>query len=172
MAEAKSVLESAENGWVVKYYPNPQRTFGGYTLFFKFNEGKVTVCTEIGGAKVTETSLYSMGEDLGPTVTFDTKNSLINYFIHPKNPDGLGSTYKGLEGDFQFTVMSTSPEEVIFRGIKTGNDYVLTPLTTSDWVTEKQTYIDAAADMEFNSYQCVVNGETYRSEERRVGKEC
>ena len=161
MAEAKNVLESAENGWVVKYYPNPQRTFGGYTLFFKFHDGNVTVCSEIGGAKTTETSLYSMGEDLGPTLTFDTKNSLINYFAHPKNPDGLGSTYKGLEGDFQFTVMSTSPEEVLLRGIKTGNDYVLTPLTTSDWSSEMQAYIEAAADMEFNNYQCVVNDKTY-----------
>ena len=57
--------------------------------------------------------------------------------------------------------MSTSPQEVVLRGIKTGNTHVLTPLTTSDWATEMQTYIDAADDMEFKNYQCVVNGEVY-----------
>lgn len=29
---AISVLEGAENGWAVKYYPNPTQTFGGSTF--------------------------------------------------------------------------------------------------------------------------------------------
>lgn len=159
LANAKNVLEGAENGWAVKYFPNPQQIFGRYNLFFKFSEGNITVCSEVEGSKTTETSLYSMGEDLGPTITFDTKNSLINYFTHPKNPDGLGSTYKGMEGDYEFTVMSAKPEQTILRGIKSGNMYVLAPITTSDWQTEMQVYLDNAEDMEFTGYYCLVKGE-------------
>ena len=45
--EAKTVLESAENGWHVRYFPSPTQEFGGYNLFFKFSEGSVTVASEI-----------------------------------------------------------------------------------------------------------------------------
>ena len=86
--EAKTILESAENGWHVRYFPSPTQEFGGYNLFFKFSDGKVTVASEIeSDPSTTETSLYSLGEDLGVTLNFDTKNALINYFVHPRNPD-------------------------------------------------------------------------------------
>lgn len=109
-------------------FPLPTQEFGGYNLFFKFSEGSVTVASEIeSNPSITETSLYSLGEDLGVTLNFDTKNSLINYFVHPKNPDNIGSTYKGMEGDYKFTVMETSAAMVVLRGIITGNYYILTP---------------------------------------------
>lgn len=61
--EAKTVLESAENGWHVRYFPSPTQEFGGYNLFFKFSEGSVTVASEIeSNPSITETSLYSLGE--------------------------------------------------------------------------------------------------------------
>lgn len=68
------------------------------------------------------------------TLNFDTKNSVINYFVHPRNPDGLGSTYKGMEGDYKFMVMETSPERIRLRGIISGNSYILTPMPSdADW---------------------------------------
>ncbi|MDO5571878.1 MAG: DUF4302 domain-containing protein [Bacteroidales bacterium] len=161
LTKSKQMLESAENGWRVAYYPNPSQIFGGYNVFFKFKEGNVTIMTDVAGPDKTCTSLYSMGEDLGPTLNLDTKNELINYFCHPKNPDGLGSSYKGMEGDYLFTVMEASEEKVVLRGTKSGNTYVLTPLETSDWKTEMQAYLDASEDMAFNTYNCVVNGKTY-----------
>lgn len=55
--EAKTVLESAENGWHVRYFPSPTQEFGGYNLFFKFSEGSVTVASEIeSNPSITETS--------------------------------------------------------------------------------------------------------------------
>lgn len=161
--EAKAVLESAENGWHVRYFPSPTQEFGGYNLFFKFSEGKVTIASEIErDPSTTETSLYSLGEDLGVTLNFDTKNSLINYFVHPRNPDGLGSTYKGMEGDYKFTVTETSAEQVILRGIISGNYYILTPVAAGiDWASELDTYRGNAEDMAFNTYSFVVKGKTY-----------
>lgn len=157
---AISVLEGAQNGWAVKYYPNPTQTFGGFNLFFKFDDGKVTVCSEIEIATTTATSLYSIGQEAGVTLTIDTKNELINYFAHPRNPDGYGSNYKGLEGDYLWTVLSVTPEKVLLRGVKSGSLYTLTPLETADWASEMQQYKNAAADMEFPSYVCVVKGDS------------
>lgn len=157
---AISVLEGAQNGWAVKYYPNPTQTFGGFNLFFKFDDGKVTVCSEIENATTTATSLYSIGQEAGITLTIDTKNELINYFAHPRNPDGYGSNYKGLEGDYLWTVLSAAPEKVLLRGVKSGSLYTLTPLETADWASEMQQYKNAAADMEFPSYVCVVKGDS------------
>lgn len=160
VANAIAVLEGAENGWAVKYYPNPTQAYGGFNLFFKFADGKVTVCSEIASASTTVTSLYSMGQEAGATLTFDTKNELINYFAHPRNPNGYGSNYKGLEGDYLWTVLSAAPEKVLLRGVKTGSLYTLTPLQTDDWTSEMQAYKDAAGNMQFPSYVCVVKGDS------------
>lgn len=161
--EAKTILESAENGWHVRYFPSPTQEFGGYNLFFKFSDGKVTVASEIErDPSTTETSLYSLGEDLGVTLNFDTKNALINYFVHPRNPDGLGSSYKGMEGDYKFTVMETSAEQVILRGIISGNYYVMTPVAAeTDWASELETYRNNSEDMAFSTYSFVVKGKSY-----------
>ena len=80
--EAKTVLESAENGWHVRYFPSPTQEFGGYNLFFKFSEGSVTVASEIeSNPSITETSLYSLGEDLGVTLNLirKTRSSITSY---------------------------------------------------------------------------------------------
>lgn len=161
--EAKSVLESAENGWHVRYFPSPTQEFGGYNLFFKFSDGSVTVASEIeDDTSTTETSLYSLGEDLGVTLNFDTKNSLINYFVHARNPDGIGSNYKGMEGDYKFTVMKTSADTVVLRGIITGNYYVMTPVSAgADWASDLETYRNNSEDMAFNNYSFVIDGKTY-----------
>ena len=157
---AIAVLEGAENGWAVKYYPNPTQAFGGFNLFFKFDDGTVTVSSEIENASTTASSLYSVGQEAGPTLAIDTKNELINYFVHPRNPDGYGSNYKGLEGDYLWTVLGATPEKVMLRGVKSGSLYTLTPLETSDWASEMQVYKNAASDMEFPSYVCVVKGDS------------
>ena len=48
----------------------------------------------------------------------------------------------------------------MLRGVKSGSLYTLTPLETSDWASEMQAYKNAASDMEFPSYVCVVKGDS------------
>lgn len=154
------VLEGAENGWHVKYYPNPDQTFGGFHLFFKFKDGQVTVASEMDDAAKTATSLYSLSKEAGVTLTIDTKNELINYFVHPRNPDGMGSNYKGLEGDYLWTVMKAEADEVILHGVKSGNTYTLTPLKTSDWASEMREYQQLPNTMKLSSHLLVVKQDT------------
>ena len=146
--EAKTVLESAENGWHVRYFPSRPRSSADTTCFFKFSEGSVTVASEIeSNPSTTETSLYSFGEDLGVTLNFDTKNSLINYFVQSENPDNIGSTYKGMEGDYKFTVMETSAAVVHQRHHHRRNYRTFSADT--DWSEDLETYRNNAEDMSF-----------------------
>ena len=39
--EAKAALESAPNGWHVRYFPSATQEFGGYNVFFKFADGRL-----------------------------------------------------------------------------------------------------------------------------------
>ena len=46
--------------------PQPHTDLGGFNLFFKFDDGTVTVSSEIESASTTATSLYSVGQEAGP----------------------------------------------------------------------------------------------------------
>jgi len=59
---AISVLEGAENGWAVKYYPNPTQTFGGFNLFFKFDDGTAWGRDENGKSYTREEAVRLMRE--------------------------------------------------------------------------------------------------------------
>lgn len=47
IAEYKTVLTSAENGWLMKYYPKANTKYGGYNLLLKFGtDGNVTAMSD------------------------------------------------------------------------------------------------------------------------------
>lgn len=116
----KEVLVSAENGWVMQYYPGNDQAYGGYNLLVSFNEnGEATVAGELADSKTSVTSLYSLKQSAGPVLTFDSYNAIMHLFSEP---------LKALGGDFQFTVMSATPEKVVLSGTKTQNLIVLTPM--------------------------------------------
>lgn len=147
LAADKAVLVSAQNGWLMEYYPAAGQIYGGYNVLALFKEdGSVTVSADImrdGTAK--ETSTYRMKEQAGPTLTFDTHNSIFHIFSDPKNDLGIGSDGKGMEGDYEFTIMEATAEKVILKGKKTGNKIVMTPFT-GDW----NEYLDGIIQMNQN----------------------
>lgn len=127
MREYEQVLKSNTNGWVVEYYPESGRAYGGFNLFFKFgDDNKVIVASELSGA-TTQESLYSMNGDMGPTLNFDTYNSILNYFSDPALNVG-GGTGLGYEGDYEFIMLGGSSSEFILSGKKTKNRIRMTPL--------------------------------------------
>ncbi len=116
----KEILVSAENGWVMQYYPGYDQAYGGYNLLVSFNEnGEATVAGEVAKADTVITSLYSLKQSAGPVLTFDSYNAIMHLFSEPLN---------ALGGDFQFTVMSATLEKVVLSGTKTKNLIVLTPM--------------------------------------------
>ena len=80
--EYHDLLVSSEHGWLMEYYPHSSQIYGGFNYIMKFKEGdKVTISTDaFGKPEETEESLFSIKKDIGPTLNFDTYNSLFHYF--------------------------------------------------------------------------------------------
>ena len=137
MTAVKKVLTAAENGWRMEYYGS--LSLGGYNMMLKFADDQVTVASEqfatnhkagIGadGKCVTTTSHYKLEQSMGTILSFDEWNATMHYFSMPNNPDYTYDTAAGLEGDFEFRVMSASADSVVLRGKKHSNKIVMTPI--------------------------------------------
>lgn len=125
----QEILMGATNGWVMEYFPEKKQSYGGYTMFVKFEaHDKVTVASELGKADQTESSMYQIISDSGPVLTFNTHNSLFHYFSEPKNPDGIGPGDSGMGGDYEFLILESTPEKVTMKGKKTGNRIIMIPI--------------------------------------------
>lgn len=72
-------------------------------------------------------SLFSIKKDIGPTLNFDTYNSLFHYFSDSDISGGAG-TGKGYEGDYEFLLRSHTENEIVLRGKKTKNIIRMTRL--------------------------------------------
>lgn len=152
MLECQSLLTSAEYGWMIEYYPDSNQSYGGSTYAAKFeNNGDVTVTGEVaqeisGDVSKTITSHYSINSSSSVVLTFDTYNEYIHYWSDPD--DYSGNVY---DGDFEFAFESGNAEEMIFRGIKTGNRIVFTALDT-DIVTCVQQIVAIQNEVVDNLY--------------------
>ena len=127
--EYHDLLVSSEHGWLMEYYPHSSQIYGGFNYIMKFKGGdKVTISTDaFGKPEETEESLFSIKKDIGPTLNFDTYNSLFHYFSDSDISGGAG-TGKGYEGDYEFLLRSHTENEIVLRGKKTKNIIRMTRL--------------------------------------------
>lgn len=119
---AKEVLMSAPNGWIFDYAPDRNHSYGMILYTLQFNSGEVTVGSAIAPGEF-ETSLYKLTNDNGPSLSFDSYNTLMHYFATPS-----WSHYQALDGDFEFIIMDVKPDRIILKGKRTGNFMALTRL--------------------------------------------
>lgn len=127
-----SILTSAPNGWVMYMYPEANQSYGGFNVLCKFTkEGKVTVASPEAGAETAE-SFYTIKQSAGIVLSFDSYNEVFHLFSDPEDPFGIGGTGYGLEGDYDFQIISASSEFVKLKGKKTGSYSTLTP-APEDW---------------------------------------
>lgn len=140
-------LISPANGWLMQYYPDGQQSYGGFNMIARFtDDGKVQVMSEFSEGE-TYTSLYTVAQSAGTTLTFDTYNEAFHAFSDPTAPLG-GSVGVGLNGDYDFSVMAASAQEIVLKGKKTGNTIVMTPMASSDW----KGYLDQVAEIDEAMY--------------------
>ncbi|MDO4461741.1 MAG: DUF4302 domain-containing protein [Bacteroidia bacterium] len=131
-AEAyNKILTSAQNGWAMEYYPGAYQAYGGYVVACKFNtDGTVAItadyATDAEGS-YTATSLYQVTPDNGIKLTFDTYNEVFHFLSDPSNSGGAGLG-DGYEGDFDFTIISCTPDKIILKGTKSGVKTEMYPL--------------------------------------------
>ena len=143
-------LQTASNGWVMQYFPTVGTA--GYPLIVKFDAN--SQCTIAGKNSITgnttATSMYSIKTNEGTVLTFDTYNPVIHVFADPsKSPLGYG-----YEGDFEFTIMSATPDIVRMKGKKRGVDIYLNKLPQDQaWPA----YFDAVDKFDAQVFQGATN---------------
>lgn len=173
LQDYETVLQSAQNGWLMKYYPASDQQYGGYNIIVKFGtDGNATLACDAFDPTQTSTSHYTLSQSAGPVITFDEYNSILHYFSNPINPDNIGKQGQGMNGDFEFTIREATKDKVVMYGKKTNSRIEMVPFTGSSWsdylksitTLEAKTGIYAAnkytagnvtADITFN-YRCMV----------------
>ena len=117
----KELLESAANGWQMRYYTGRDYTGGGYTMYMKFKNGKASVSSDIAPASMVTTSSYDVTKDQGPVLTFNTYNVILHYLAQPYQSD-----VDGEQGDYEFVITRTTQDSIYVTGKKWGNKFVMT----------------------------------------------
>ena len=139
MDNADKAFVSAENGWILDYYPEEEQSYGGYAVTVKFADGKAVVGGELDTENTYE-SLYKMTNDQGPVLTFDSYNEIMHYFATPSN-----GNYEAMHGDFEFVVDSVGTDVIKVHGKKTQNVLYFRKLQTS-----AEEYINKVMEVEDN----------------------
>lgn len=146
VANAKEVLTSSQEGWVMHYYVGREYAYGGLNLAMKFTDGKVQMYNETAqnsdGSYKSVVSTYKITRDQGPVLAFDTYNDLLHVY---GDPAGSGPTdVDGWEADYEFVIMNISEDQntITLKGKKFNNTIVLERLNRP--VAE---YFDAATKM-------------------------
>jgi len=137
LKEAKAMLVSSENGWVMDLYPESTQAYGGWAYTVRFDEEFVYAASELAKTSDEVKSTYKLTNDDGPVLTFDGYNSLLHYFATPTQ-----SNYQAFKGEFEFIVMKVEQDLITLRGKKTANTIYLHRLTEP-----AKDYIDKVSDM-------------------------
>ena len=117
LSKAQSTLENSEYGWAFDYYPDRTHSLGGFAYTVKFSDGTASVGTEIAADLSTQiSSLYKMGTDNGPILSFDTYNVFMHYFATPSS-----SNYEAYDGDFEFVIDDIQDDVVRVHGKRSLN---------------------------------------------------
>lgn len=152
LQEYKEVLVGSEHGWSMEYYPEGSQAYGGYMYTLLFTEAEAAIRMDLSPGK-EENCLWRLLSDNGPVLTFDTYSSLLHYFATP-----YSDLYQGLEGDYEFILMSKTERQIILKGKKTGNRMVMNKLS----VPAKE-YMDQIEYIKRNAvapiYQMTVDGQ-------------
>lgn len=170
MKQVKQILEAAPNGWYAEYYAN--LSYGGYTIFMDFENGKATLAAEKLGSKhvagvdangelIKINAEYKIEQSMGAILSFNYYNDVLHYFAEPKNPDGYGDSGDGMGGDFEFRVMSASADSVILSGKKHQAKIKMYPVKDGDsWQNIYDDVTKMETSMASRSYNLKKNGES------------
>lgn len=117
----KELLESAPNGWILRYYTGQEYTGGGYTLLCKFKDGKAEVSADFMDDPTAKShSSYDIVKDQGPVLTFDTFNEIMHQMAKPSQND-----IDGEQGDYEFRIQKTTNDSIYLEGKKWHNKMVM-----------------------------------------------
>ena len=144
------LLMSAENGWIMEYFPNPESA--GATYIVKFISDKMaTMATKNQYVPnyTTSDGYWSIINDMGPVLSFDTYNTVFHVFSDPVDPTTGNSDGEGLRGDYEFLIGARTQDSIALTGKKHYGKTILRKLNASqDWVG----YFDILAAINANLF--------------------
>lgn len=165
--EYHQLLASAENGWLLQYYPEEEQSYGGYAYVVKFTKADATVWFQLDDDISTPvTSLYKMTPDDGPVLAFDMYNENLHFFATPDV-----NNYEALHGDYEFRISGKSEDgNVIYmKGRRSGCNVNLVKfsgdpveyLTKCNEVEAAMTAPSYAMAMDGVDYDCTIVGNVF-----------
>ncbi len=146
VSKYKQLLQSADSGWVMEYFPGYPTEIGGYVYTAKFKDEDVDMrsqltftTTKVWPAGSVVTSKYDVKAEQGIILSFDTYNLPFHFWSRPTT-----SNYAGYMGDYEFEFMRASENEdsIFLRGKKYGNTMTMFKLKGNP-----REYISKVADM-------------------------
>jgi hypothetical protein len=145
MAAVNKLLMSAENGWIMEYFPNPESAGATYIVSF-ISEDMAVMATK---NKYVPNYAESDGHwriinDMGPVLSFNTYNKVFHIYADPIDPATGEADGEGLKGDYEFLIGATTPDSIALSGKKHYGKTILRKLDASqDWVG----YFDKLSNM-------------------------
>ena len=125
ISKEKGLLQNAPNGWVFHYFTGEDYTGIGVTHLVKFGkDGKVEAGGElVADLDTTFRSSYDIVASQGPVLTINSLNPVLHNFSEVTIDDVDGD-----QGDFEFVVLSATPDTVQLKGLKWHNKMLMTRL--------------------------------------------
>jgi hypothetical protein len=137
MRQYNQILNDAPHGWKMEYWSGDM---GGYVYLLKFETlenqtlGSVSIASELelSGYPIgtVAKSDYELKSDQSIVLTFNTYNPLFHFFAQPGGASGVRD---GFKADYEFLVLSASPQEIQMQGKKRGDRIVMTRLEQANW---------------------------------------
>ena len=161
ISETKDILTAAPNGWKMAYQGSGG--FGGFNILCKFDKEDNVFCEE-ESEHAKATSHYTVQQGQGVLLSFDSFNAALHKYSDPVgkiNGKAVGKDGKGLQGDFEFRVMSCTKDSIVLEGRKHGDRVVMTPmpedLTWDSFFTQIAT---VASGMSSERYNIIIDKDT------------
>ena len=119
-----------------KDFPKAHRSIGGYNFLIKLKDGQVTASSEASYTNDEETSYFSYDITEGPTISFDTFNSVLHHFrfVSSSFPNARG-------GETDFIVLKYENDTFTLRG-RTSNNI----MTLKKFIGDRETYLNKIRD--------------------------
>jgi hypothetical protein len=142
--EASNHLLSSPNGWIMEYFPTKDSSGITFLVNFRVDEWVTMATKNIYFPAYTEDSgMWKIIADQGSVLTFNTYDSIFHFFSDPHDiPQTPYNTItgeyfelgRGLEGDYEFVILSSTQDEVFLKGKKRATDIRLRRFSgTQDW---------------------------------------
>lgn len=156
---ARRVITSGNATWLMEMYPNSSQAYGGYAFTLKFSGDSVTAMSELFKSTEKESSLWTLTNDDGPVLTFDTYNSIIHFFSTPSGSSSAAGGYQAYQGEFGWIIADVQDDVIKLRGKKTGNTVYMYRMKE-----EPKTYIEGCQAFDkniiFTGLRCVKGNDT------------